>query len=118
MVFFLPINKALMHNLADKSLQIFVFISLGSFLKATRQARTVLRPWMLTARAPWMKLPGTVFLPKVLQRPSEATCGMLGGGSPSLEIPPLLCWLVLCQLDTAKVIWEKRTSTKKMPPYD
>lgn len=34
MISFLPINKALVHNLADKSLQIFVLISLGSFLKS------------------------------------------------------------------------------------
>ena len=29
----------------------------------------------------------------------------------------MLCWLVLCQFDTTKVIREEGTSTKNMPPH-
>lgn len=29
-----------------------------------------------------------------------------------------VCWLVLCDLDTIRVFWEKRTLVEKMPPPD
>lgn len=69
MTLFLPTNKALMHNLADKSLQIFVLISLGSFLKAIQQPCRVWGFCMLMVRIPWMRLPVMVFLPQDLWRP-------------------------------------------------
>jgi hypothetical protein len=40
----------------------------------------------------------------------------LGTRTQHIQMPTLLYWLVLCQLDTAGVITEKGASVEEMPP--
>jgi hypothetical protein len=87
-------------------------------LRNLSSGTTQVNVWRLPRRLSWLASPGELrvsVIPALELKPCCHAWLLLH----SKSIPyNKVCWLVLCQLDTAGVITEKGASVEEMPPWD